>query len=67
MNVFSQIKLYGAKLKNGQHHHEKLKFDVGLTCLVFFFRRNPECCGFLPQILSRLPPLPNDNFLRCAI
>ena len=24
-----------AKLKNGQHHHEKLKFDVGLTCLEF--------------------------------
>ena len=26
---------FGAKLKNGQHHHKKLKFHVGLTCLVF--------------------------------
>ena len=24
---------FWAKLKNGQHHHEKLKFDVGITCL----------------------------------
>ena len=24
-----------AKLKNGQHHHGKIKFDAGLTCLVF--------------------------------
>ena len=24
-----------AKLKNGQNHHEKVKFDVGLTYLVF--------------------------------
>ena len=24
-----------AELKNGQHHHEKLKFDVAETCLVF--------------------------------
>ena len=41
-----------AKLKNCQNHHEKLKFDVGLTCCVFF-RRNPECCVvfFLPEIL----------------
>ena len=22
-------------MKNGQHHHEKLRFDVGVTCLVF--------------------------------
>ena len=33
-----------AKLKNGQHHHEKLKFDVGLT-FRFFFRRIPEFCA----------------------
>ena len=26
---------YMVILKNGQHHHEKLKFDLGLTCLVF--------------------------------
>ena len=28
-------KYFGAKLKNGQHHHKKLKFYVGLTRLVF--------------------------------
>ena len=42
------------ELKNGQYHHEKLKFDVGLTCLVFFFKRNPECCAFLPETLVTL-------------
>ena len=27
-----------AKLKNGKHHDEKLKFYVGLTCLVFYLK-----------------------------
>ena len=45
--------LYGAfsicpwtKLKNGQHQHEKLKFDVGLTCLVFSLERNLNIAFF---------------------
>ena len=43
------VTLWRVELKNGQHHHGKLKSDVGLTFLIF--RRNPECCDFLPEIL----------------
>ena len=34
-NNLSFIIMNRTKLKNGQHHHEKLKFDFGLTCVVF--------------------------------
>ena len=53
-------------MKNGQHHHEKLKFDVGttflvfslelkfdvgITCLVFSLEETLNVVFFLPELL----------------
>ena len=41
----------GAKFKNGQHHHEKLRFNDGLTCLVYVLEGTLNNVFFLPEIL----------------
>ena len=41
-----------AKLKNGQHHQEKLKFDVGLTYLVLCLEEPRMLCFFTGNTLT---------------
>ena len=41
-----------AKLKNGQHHHGKLKFDVGLTYLAFSLEEPGMLCFFTGNTLT---------------
>ena len=46
---------YWAKLKNSQHHHGKLKLDIGLTSLVFTLERTLNAAVFyLNTLMSTL-------------